>query len=156
MGNRHGTENQLEEKKMSKRLLKEYLKLMLESLLDAGEVFTLEAPKTVVHRSTDLELTADRLDPLAIRQTKQSKRGSEPKVGVYAYGVENDVPRYGENKIEITIPAGTKVLDLRGAGRGASSRISLSNAKDLLANGVEAVVGYDYIGPEEWILLKIP
>ena len=141
---------------MSKRLLKEYLKLVLESVAEKGQVFTLESPKVVVHRSTDPELTADRLDPLAIRQTKQSKRGSEPKVGVYAYGVENDVPRYGENKIEMTIPAGTKVLDLRGAGRGASSRLSLSSAKELLDDGIEAVVGYDYIGPEEWILLKIP
>jgi hypothetical protein len=141
-----------------KKLLKEYFRLLLEnSLISKGKIFTLTSPKLVVHRTSNPELTADDLDPMAIRQTRQSKRNSSPMVGLYTYGIENDVPRYGENKIEVEIPAGTKVLDLRDPKlRGTSSRISLEDAKELLASNIKAIVGYDFVGPEEWILLELP
>ena len=126
------------------------------SLMDLGGVIELLSPVYLVHRSGDPSLKAGDLDPLAVRPSRQSKRGGEPKVGLYAYESEHDVPRYGENRIEFTLPAGTPVLDLTSAGRGATSRISLSHARELLSSGVKAVKGYDYIGPSEWVVLEMP
>lgn len=126
------------------------------NLLKNGKMTNLSAPKTLIHRTTNMSLSINDLEPLAVRQTRQSKRGGAPKVGLYTYSEENDVPRYGDNKIEIIIPSGTKVLDITELGRGASSRISLETAQKLLQEGVDVVVGLDYIGPPEWIILKIP
>jgi hypothetical protein len=126
------------------------------SLMDLGSIIELSSPVSLVHRSADPSVKISDLDPLVVRSSRQSKRGGEPKVGLYAYESKHDVPRYGENRIEFTLPVGTPVLDLTSAGRGATSRISLSQARELLLSGVKVVKGYDYIGPPEWVVLEMP
>jgi len=131
--------------------------------VDKGEkasIFSLPAPLMLVHRSPNMDLTAGDLDPLAVRQTKQGKRGGEPKVGLYAYTEEDTeqpgVARYGDNKVMIEMPAGTKVLDLTRMGKGKSNRISMDTAQKLLADGVELITGFDFVGPQEWVILRVP
>ena len=121
-----------------------------------AKIFALSSPLTLVHRSNNMDLTLNDLDPLAIRQTKQGKRNSAPKVGLYAYSIEHDVPRYGDNKLTIVMPAGSKVLDLTELPRGKSSRIDIDAAHKLVKDGIDLITGFDLIGPQEWVILKKP
>ena len=130
-------------------------KSLADRMLELGERKTLKSPLIVSHRSSNLNLTQKELDPLAIRKTRQSK-GKTPKVGLYTYDIENDVPRYGENKINIELPIGTEILDIVGVKGLYSSRISLDDANKLLSNGIDVVRGKDFIGPPEYIILKMP
>lgn len=125
-------------------------------LMDRGVVVELSSPVSLVHRSVNPDLRVSGFAPLAQRASRQSTRGDDYQVGLYAYESKHDVPRYGENKIEFTLPVGTRVLDLTEAGRGATSRIPVSQARKLLDAGVKAVKGYDYIGPPEWVVLEMP
>ena len=54
------------------------------------------------------------------------------------------------------MPAGAKVLDLTSLARGASARISIETAKQLILRGIDLVTGYDVVGPQEWAVLRKP
>ena len=118
----------------------------------------LSAPKTLVHRTHSPDLTVDKLDPTTPRDSKQSKGGKLKVVGVYAYAAEDAdeeiVKRYGDRKVTLTLPAGTRVLDLRNEKKGATARITKERADELLAQGIDAIVGYDLVGPSEWVILR--
>jgi hypothetical protein len=140
-----------------RRLVRELLSESTGSdLIDRGVVVELSSPVSLVHRSDNPDLRVSGFAPLAQRASKQSTRSDDYQVGLYAYESKHDVPRYGENKIEFTLPVGTRVLDLTVAGRGTTSRIPVSQARKLLDAGVKAVKGYDYIGPPEWVVLAMP
>jgi hypothetical protein len=125
-------------------------------LISTGAVSDLDAPLTVVHRTNDAALDATKLDPLAERASRQSKRGKAAKVGLYAYGPDvsdADAAQYGSRKIDIPLPSGTRVLDVTGLEGGTSARITQAEARALLAEGVQVVRGKDVIGPEEYVIL---
>lgn len=138
----------------------QYTYFMNEVMKGNARIYSLSSDLTLVHRTKNLDLTYDKLDPLEIRKTKQSKRNSAPKVGIYAYNIEDDVPgfenNYGENEIIFVIPAGTKVLDLTSLARGTSARINIETAKQLISRGIDLVTGYDVLGPQEWAVLRKP
>lgn len=134
----------------------------LLALIERGETITLNAPVKLTHRTQNDALTIHQIDPTAIRKTKQGRRGEY--VGFYTYdsSTEEDKKksseldaRYGSHKIDYLLPAGSKVLDLTGEERGMTSRINSRTAKFFLNNGYDAVMGYDYIGPIEWVVLRI-
>lgn len=129
---------------------------LASKMLERGEIITLTSPITVSHRSSNLNLSKEDLDPLAIRETRQGKRKSSPMVGLYTYGPEDDVPRYGENKIEIELPTGTTILDTTKIKELFTSRISKSVADKLIDAGIDVIKGKDFIGPPEYIILKMP
>jgi hypothetical protein len=140
-----------------RRFIREVLTESIGSdLMNRGIVVELSSPVSLVHRSSNPDLRVSGFAPLAQRASKQRTRSDDYQVGLYAYESKHDVPRYGENKIEFTLPVGTRVLDLTEAGRGATSRIPVSQARKLLDAGVKAVKGYDYIGPPEWVVLEMP
>ena len=136
----------------------------VKRLVSSGESQVLSAPLTVTHRTTSETLDISQIDPLAERESRQSKRRTAPKVGFYAYGPEvtdAEVSRYGARKIDVQLPAGTKVLDVTSLDRGTSARITKAEAEALLAQGVQVIRGRDLIGPPEYVildrsLLKLP
>lgn len=132
------------------------VKDLADRMLELGEIKILEAPLTVSHRSSNLNLTQKDLDPLAIRKTRQGKSESNPMVGLYTYDIENDVPRYGENKIDIELPAGTKILDVVNVENFYSTKIPKYVAERLILEGIDVIKGKDIIGPPEYIILKMP
>lgn len=127
-----------------------------------GKTITLKEPIHLIHRTKSETLTMDQIDPTAIRMTKQGKRSS-PAVGFYAYdsaGEDEETrkeldARYGSRKLEYTLPVGAKVLDLTDAGRGATSRVSPQKAQEYINAGFTAIKGYDYVGPPEYVVLKL-
>jgi len=133
----------------------------LLGLIDRGETVTLSAPVKLTHRTQNDSLTIHQIDPTAIRKTKQGRRGEY--VGFYTYDSSTEDKklsreldeRYGSHKVDYALPAGSKVLDLTGEERGVTSRINSRTAKFLLSKGYDAVKGFDYIGPIEWVVLKI-
>jgi len=139
------------------KIIRENILFLLEnSLIESGDAKILNTPIVLIHRTDNTDLTYDMLDPLAIRKTRQSKRDPSSTVGLYTYESENDVPRYGIKKIEITLPKGSKILDVTNMGRGKTSRISKDVAIELIDEGFVAIKGYDFIGPPEWVILKMP
>ena len=138
----------------------QYTYFMNEVIKENARIYFLPSDLTLIHRTKNLDLTYDKLDPLEIRKTKQSKRNSSPKIGIYAYNIEDDVPgfenNYGENEITFVMPAGTKVLDLTSLSRGTSARISMETAKQLISKGIDLVTGFDVLGPQEWVVLRKP
>lgn len=127
-----------------------------------GNAITLKEPIHLIHRTKSDTLTMDQIDPTAIRMTKQGKRNS-PAVGFYAYDSAGESEetrreldaRYGSRKLEYTLPVGSKVLDLTGAGRGITSRVSPEKAREYIDAGFSAIKGYDYVGPPEYVVLKL-
>ena len=138
----------------------------LDNLIGRGKTFLLNQSIKLTHRTKNNALSIDQIDPTAIRKTKQGRKGQF--VGFYTYNSseesqessnELDV-RYGSHKIDYALPAGSKVLDLSKKengedDRGATSKIGPEVASFLLNNGYSAIVGYDYVGPLEWVILKL-
>jgi hypothetical protein len=124
-------------------------------LVARGTVSEIKQPMVVSHRTANEALDISQIEPLAERASRQTKRGGAPKVGLYTYGPEvTDVQaaQYGANKIDIALPAGTRVLDLTAEG-GASARITKAEAESLLQQGIQVVRGKDVIGPTEYVIL---
>lgn len=143
--------------------LKQIIREMLSDPKDAQAAIErnaqkLSAPKKLVHRTHDADLTVDKLDPTSPRDSKQSRGGKLKVVGVYAYAAEDAdeeiVKRYGDRKVAFTLPAGARILDLRGEQKGATARVTKAFADELLAQGIDAIVGYDLVGPPEWVILR--
>lgn len=133
----------------------------LEDLVKRGKEITTGSPVKLTHRTKNSSLTIDQIDPTAIRKTRQGRKGEY--VGFYTYDTsgENEESskhldaQYGEHKIDYVIPAGSKVLDLTDESKGLTSRINQKVAKFFLSKGFDAVIGFDYIGPVEWVILRL-
>jgi hypothetical protein len=131
--------------------------------IGSGETIVTDAPIHLVHRTHDDELTLDKIEPLRVRISKQGKHNRE-YVGYYNYeDIENDNLeldiRYGKNKIQFTIPAGSKILDVTKEKDGlkriaGSSRVNKKIAQKLFDDGYIAIKGYDYFGPPEYVVLN--
>lgn len=133
----------------------------LENLVNRGEAITLSSPIKLTHRTKNSSLTIDQIDPTAIRSTRQGRKGEY--VGFYTYDISGEDEekskhydkQFGEHKIDYVLPAGSSVLDLTGESKGLTSRINQKVAKFLLSKGFDAVIGFDYIGPVEWVILRL-
>ena len=75
----------------------QYAYFMNEVIKGNARIYSLPSDLTLIHRTKNLDLAYDKLDPLEIRKTKQSKRNSSPKVGIYAYNIEDDVSGFENN-----------------------------------------------------------
>lgn len=110
-----------------------------------------EGEKVLFHRSPDPDLHKGKISAEEPRASKQSKRGAT--VGFYAYESAESGEKFGEHVFEVRLPGGTPYLDLLGA-KIKTSRIPPEIASMLRDAGVGVVLGKDFIGPPEWIIIS--
>ena len=107
--------------------------------------------KSLYHRSHDPDLLSHVISAETPRASKQSRKGAT--VGFYAYESLESGQHFGDNVFEITVPSGTLYLDLVGSGIN-TSRIDPVTASQLRDMGIKAILGKDYVGPPEWIIIS--
>lgn len=107
--------------------------------------------KVLYHRSPSADLHKQDVSAEKPRVSKQSKRGAT--VGFYAYEDPASGEKFGEHVYEVHLPGGTPYLDLLEA-KIKTSRVPPEVAEMLRDAGVGVVLGKDFIGPPEWIIIS--
>jgi len=127
----------------------------VKKIFDPTRVKSLDEPVNVVH-STHADIGIGDLDAEIARAGKQSKSGKLKTSGLYAYETPhmNDPSslKYGDNKIAITIPKGSKIIDVSDEV-GSTSRLNADELEKLREKGIVAIKGRDFVGPPEWIII---
>jgi len=137
-----------------RKLIREELQALhplVAAAQDASRVKTTDREKKLYHRSNNPNLTVGQVSASSLRTSKQSRGGKTS--GFYTYEDPTAGAKFGSSVLELILPAGTRYLDSLGTGIN-TSRISHETSETLRAMGIEAILGRDYVGPPEWIIIS--
>lgn len=140
---------------ITKKNLKRIIREALEATDPRYRTEVLQHDVKLVHRSEQPITLAD-CDAESPRISRQSRRGSLCLSGLYTYLEDETHPgieRYGDYKVGLVLPAGSKILDTSSVG-GSTSRLYASNMDELRSLGYVAIKGRDLVGPPEWIVIS--